>query len=116
MMMDKLLSIGLEMAVLAGIAGLYYLWQRHRILHGPRHWQSDKLDEAHHLAVSCDTPERHRDLVPFIEACEKRLNSEQAFIDGEFLERWKHSELPENVRELLSDCSEWWDQSHPKTR
>ncbi|MBY0515608.1 MAG: hypothetical protein K2P81_01780 [Bacteriovoracaceae bacterium] len=115
-MKEKLLAVGLEMAVLCGIALLYYFWQRHRILKGPRGWQISKLDELHHMGVTCSEPEKYSDLDAFLTATEEKLNSESPWIEGEYLRRWKNASLPEEMRATLADCEEWFIQSQPKTR
>lgn len=116
MTQEKILSLLFELAVLVFIAGLYYLWQRRRILYGPKHWQHHKLMEIYHLGVDCHEPERHQDLVPFLDDCEQRLKSEHPWMDGAFISRWNGRKLPEKILAILSDCSEWHAQSQPKTR
>lgn len=115
-MTDKLLSVGLELLVLVVLAGIYYLWQRQRILHGPRNWQASKLVEAFHLGLECDDPERYRDLEGFLADTEKRIGSDTPWMNGDYISRWKNAALPENIKLLLSDCADWLDQSQPKTR
>jgi len=114
-MMDKLLTIGLELAVLSLIAVLYYFWQKHRILKGPRDWPAAKLVEVFHLALNCDEPERYRDLAVFLAEAENRLESEEPWMNKKFIDRWKEAQLPADVLALLGDCSEWLAQSQPKT-
>lgn len=113
---EKLLSLGLELLVLVILAGLYYLWQRHRILNGPRNWQTNKLVEVFHMALECDTPENFRDLEGFLSDTEKRVSSDTPWMNGEYIRRWKNAALPENITALLNDCAEWLDHSQPKTR
>lgn len=115
-MSSTLTNIALEMVVLIAVALIYYFWQRHRILNGPKDWQTNKLVELHHLAVNCLEPEKFRDLTSFLEVTEKRLSSEDPRIDRIYLERWAKSELPGDVLALISDCLEWLNQSQPKTR
>jgi hypothetical protein len=115
-MIDKLLTVALELAVLSGLAMLYYFWQRHRILKGPRDWPASKLVEAFHLGLNCDEPERYRDLQMFLAETENRLNSEEPWMNKKYIDRWKDAALPEEVKLLLADCSEWLVQSQPKTR
>ena len=115
-MNEKLLSIGLELLVLVVIAGIYYFWQRHRILHGPRNWQASKLVEVFHMGLECDTPESFRDIEGFLADTEKRIGSETPWMNGEYIHRWKDAALPENIKVLLGDCAEWLAQSQPKTR
>ncbi len=115
-MSETLQAIALEMLVLSLLALLYYLWQRHRILHGPRHWPASKLVEVHQLALSCTTPESFRDLSAFMDDTEERLNSPHPWMDRSYIEKWQTAQLPENVRALLEECYEWLNQSQPKTR
>ena len=115
-MNEKLLFVGLEMLVLVVIAGIYYFWQRHRILHGPRNWQASKLVEVFHLGLECDHPENYRDIEGFLSDTERRIGSETPWMNGDYIRRWKDAALPENIKQLLGECAEWLDQSQPKTR
>lgn len=113
---EQFLSVLLEVGVITLLALVYYLWQRHRILNGPRDWPASKLVEVHHLAVDCTHPEKYRDLGAFIDDTERRLQSEHPWMDRSYIERWREAQLPDNVRVLLDECLEWLDHSHPKTR
>lgn len=108
---EKLLSLGLELLLLAALGGAYYLWQRRRIIYGPRGWRSSRLVEAHHLALNCDHPESFKDLVAFIESCESLLGNPDAVMSDEFIARWLKADLPPEVLALLDECDEW---AHPK--
>lgn len=107
---EKIGALALELLILALLGGLYYLWQRQRILHGPRGWRSDRLVEAHHLALNCDRPEAFADLVPFLESCEAKFAAE-ASLDDAFLAHWRAAALPEDVLTLLAECWEWANPS-----
>jgi len=104
---ETLLEIGLELAVLVFLAGLYYIWQRQRILNGPRGWRQSRLVELHHRAVNETRPESYRDLVPFIDALEKKMASDYGHLDDAFLFQWETRELPPELRAGLQECAEW---------
>jgi hypothetical protein len=116
MTQEKILSLLFELAVLLFIAGIYYIWQRRRILYGPKNWQHYKLVEIYHFGLETNEPELHFDLVPFLDDCEQKLKSDYPWMDGAFISRWKGRKLPEKILAILSDCSEWHAQSQPKTR
>ncbi len=110
MSVEKIGTLALELLILALLGGLYYLWQRNRILNGPRGWRSDRLVELHHLALNCDRPEAHADIVPFLDACEARLSARQD-LDGPFIDRWRGAALPDEVVTVLNECWEWVNPS-----
>lgn len=113
---EKLWSLVLELIALAAIGGIYYLWQRNRILKGPPDWQQDKMIEVFHLGLECPNPESYPDLAQFLQEAEARVGSGNAVLDRAFIERWKERRLPSEMTTLLQNCSEWLDQSQPKTR
>jgi hypothetical protein len=107
---EKIGALALELLILALLGGLYYLWQRRRILHGPRGWRSDRLVEVHHLALNCDRPEAYGELVPFLDVCEAKLAAGES-LDDAFINRWRAAALPEDVLTLLEECWEWANPS-----
>lgn len=104
--MSTFLNLAVEMLVLVGLALAYYFWQRHRILHGPRHWRTRKLTELHALALSCATPDDFPDLHPFLDELEEKMKN-QTELDQTFLGQWRERRLPENLKHLLTECWEW---------
>ncbi|MCE3012259.1 MAG: hypothetical protein LW878_04260 [Proteobacteria bacterium] len=104
--MSTFLNLAVEMAVLVGLALLYYFYQRHRILHGPRHWRKRKLTELHAMALSCATPDEFPELHLFLDELEDRMQNNRE-LDQTFLANWRERPLPENLKHLLHECWEW---------
>ncbi len=104
--MSTFLNLAVEMSVLIGLALIYYFYQRHRILHGPRHWRTRKLTELHTLALSCAVPDDFPDLHSFLDELEERMQHQRE-LDQEFLQKWKECNLPSNLKLLLQECWEW---------
>lgn len=113
---EKIWGLALELVVLALIGGVYYLWQRNRILKGPPDWQQDKFIELFHMGLETSNPEFYPDLPEFLKVAEKKVASNTAVLDQKFIEEWKDRRLPEDMRTLLANCHEWVLQSQPKTR
>jgi hypothetical protein len=113
-MFENLGILVLELAVLIGIALVYYFYQRHRILHGPRNWRHDKLPELHQMAIYCTLPEQYPDLSALLDDIEQRIESRQE-IDLTFLTKWESKSLPENILASLKECKEWtlYSQANP---
>ena len=105
-LMKTFFNIALEMGVLVGLALVYYFYQRHKILHGPRHWRTKKLPELHALGLSCATPDDFPDLHLFLDELEELMQNQRE-LDQTFLTRWKESNLPENLRAKITECWEW---------
>ena len=104
--MSTFLNLAVEMSILIGLALIYYFYQRHRILHGPRNWRTRKLDELHSLALSCATPDNFPDLHLFLDELEERLHNQRE-LDKSFLQKWRDRTLPEGLKALLQECWEW---------
>jgi len=104
--MEIILNIALELAVLTGLALLYYFYQRHRILHGPRNWKIKKLVELHKSALSCTNPDDYPEIHPFLDELENLMNN-QTQLDQAFLDKWRTRHLPEHLKQLLTECWEW---------
>ncbi len=104
--MSTFLNLAVEMGVLVGLALIYYFYQRHRILHGPRHWRKRKLSELHALALGCATPDDFPDLHPFLDELEDRMQNESE-LDQQFLTKWKERHLPEVLKQRIQECWEW---------
>lgn len=113
---EKIWNLAIELTILAIIGGMYYFWQRNRIIKGPPDWQQDKLIELFHLGLECPNPELYSDLPDFLKAAEKRVASEDALLDLKFIEKWKDKRLPSEMITLLQNCHDWMLQSQPKTR
>lgn len=111
MSQQKILTLALELAVLVFFAGLYYLWQRRRILYGPRNWQRDRLALIYHSGVNCLTPESFRDLSAFLDACEQQMASPEPWLTGPFITTWKARELPADILQTLAEGDEWLEQA-----
>lgn len=104
--MEIFLNLALEMSVLAALGLSYYFFQRHRILHGPRHWRTKKLTELHALGLSCTTPDDFPELHSFLDELEERMQAQRE-LDQEFLNKWKERSLPENLKLKIIECWEW---------
>ncbi|MFP5458042.1 MAG: hypothetical protein ACLGG7_04855 [Bacteriovoracia bacterium] len=111
MSQEKILSLALELAVLLFFAGLYYLWQKRRILYGPKNWQRERLVTVYHAGVNCLSPELFRDLTDFLNDCEKQMASSEPWLTGRFLSTWKARALPTEILETLAECDEWYQQA-----
>ncbi len=100
---EKIWPLLAELALLAACGGAYYLWQRQRILYGPRGWRRKRLHELREAAAAVDAP---ADFQAELKGMDELTN--------EFLSRWSERELPVELKPILEECHEW-AQSQPRT-